>query len=556
MIGRLICGLGVCLLARGPVAAQEPEQGERVLGFVPAGDLSAGDGPAGSVALPPFIERYGPDDPGALFDERGEMGVNRIADLASERFATAIDEGRLVIEVGSRQFRLHGRPVDVDAAAAWLRSMQAAVLERVRVDAWLVPVEDGTIGGETAAVFAADAPLSEELARWQSSAVVAANDLLVLHDTTRRPIVLDVTAGVAQGVSAATPEIGMVWEGVAVGIVVHPLAGSSDLVVSGQFANGRPRRDLRAEPTLAGMPSIEVPELNDHVNTFSARVPDGGGCVVWHGGDRAEGGREALLVRITRLAADVEPPVDVEVIPIGALSQTPLRRHWGGVNWADPDAPLFAFGEDTAPPLLPADEIVALVYQALGDAVDGPGVDVELADDLLLVRGKSAAGNVAREMVRRLEDELLVNASVVLRTATENGRLLHEVGFPTLLGRPCFAFRGTETIEIVGYHSKMAAGAKVLEPHVDHRYSGLFAMLVPVRSSSGGMHVDARVDLLLLEDLRRRSLEGEAGGTLSLAPTRHMTFVHSGPVPRQAPITFGSSRAIGGERVRQTVEIR
>lgn len=556
--------LAVCLSTAVAAQAAVPEtapDNARTMRFVPLGGFHVGTGEARPVPLPPFITEYDADEtPGGLLEFAREaiepVEADQLVGVLQARYGDAMDEDRLYVDLGERGLRLWGEAELVEAAAAYVDALEAVLVPRIRVDAWLVPVEDARIGSDALPVFGPADALDTKTATWHASATVADGQPVDLGDWRRTAVVREINTEVAQNSSVSNPVVGSLNEGVRVAVEVHALAGSADLVVFGQCAVADRRSPIRAEPTgVPGQPSIDVVDVDDLVTSFSARIPAGGGLVVWSGGSGDFGGRNALVVRAQRLSSGAATVEGLTVLPVGALVRAGLDRRTR-CRLDSPYAEPFALTDEEWPAPIDFDVVFDSIQAALGEAIDEERVWIsELGGLRVVLQGDANERAIASEVVRRLEQQMLVNVGVVLRTTAADGRLLHEVAFPALLGRPHAMFRGVETTGVRSQSSEIAQDAAILRPTVESRFGGLAVSFLPMLGTRG-VQVDAEVDLMVLDPATRRALEGEHGGILSTVTKRHARFLYEGPLQRSNVVTLGDGPRVGGMRTTQTLEIR
>jgi hypothetical protein len=552
----------LCLAQLALAQSAPPQDAARAARIVPLGGFPFEAPVPRQVPLPWFLGEVVPRDPASLLDLESlprRVTVDAIVDLLYQRFGQAVEEGRLVFDA-DRALRLFGDAGLVEEAAQFVSAIEAAMVIPVTVEAWWYDARDGRIARDAKPVLSADeaAAAIPDAPLWHGKVRTTAGTTVGLGTWRTTPVVRRVNTEVASEMGIANPVPGTLEEGVRLAVEVHALAGSSDLVVFGQAAFAGRRGPIRTESTgLLGQPSIDVVEVDSDAATFSARVEDGGRLVIWHAGEESTGARRALIVQVRRAEAGPAPE-GVEVLPVGAIVRMGLVRRatYGDADGSDASAPLLAVAGEPGEGggCLDPDALLDLVGATLGEAWEDGAARIETVGENQVVFADADGRRRARELVARLEDSLLVNVGIVARTEAGE-RVLHELAFPALLGRPHLAVRGIESTGVATMRSEIAQKFAVLTPHVDHRFRGIVASLVPL-AGARGIQLDAQVDLAMLEQPRIRSLEGDRGGVLSLQGRDHARLLHRGAVERGRPIDLGEGPQVDGLRSRQSLEIR
>lgn len=421
-------------------------------------------------------------------DDQPRFSIDASHDLLRSLFTAEIDGERLRIDAGTDSLLVLGDAEILDKLRAVVQGAADQLNRPLQVE---VALWDAT-GRETPpammdprqfAQFVANrTPLWRSLAETQNGRVVA------LDRQRWSRYVRDAETEVAQKSSIGQPVTDAFGEGGRVTVRPHALVGGDDLVLHVQFGLAQKRGPVRTLSTgVPGLPDLEVPMLETSYGACSGRITNGGGLAITMRGHPASGGQLILTVR----TAGRTPPMaqgtrGLAIFPCGALTSNALTQR------LLPPSPYPLLGDEEAPGLdieeedmgyLPPTQLEDLVRSALGAEADAEGFAINVGGDYLFVRGNDQAVAKVEAFLRALQDRLLHAVAVrhsghllpsdgSPRDPTVEPTILHEIVFPTMLGRQATLARMLETNVVRDLFVEIAQEASILNPEVDAMQAG------------------------------------------------------------------------------------
>ena len=561
MIAASLMSTAGLLALAAPQGDPPPAQRPQVLRIVPLDDL-VGHSPAPRVPMPPFARDKNVFQwpSGLLVDDDGErIDADSIGELVAQWADRLGGEAELSLTPHSQSLWLRGDERIVERSAEFVRGLVPALAAPLLVEAWLVEgdANDGEMLGTT---FASGQHPLRERATWHATTRTRSGRTATLARWTTSGYVARVDMSVASESVNIVPEIMDLGSGVHLAVEPHALSSSRDLVVFGHLAVAARRPNAVERPVAPeGQPWIELPVLDDLVMTFSARIPDGGGCAVGLLGAADTGSSKILVLRVGREApAAADSAQGVAVLPIGALTRPPLGGRIvlpGRGEEAYPVIPP-AFAEDRGEPPIAGEDLVDLILNAaLAEVGDGGDPSAHRFGDAIVLLGPAAALDRARATVAGLEELLLKHTTVVLRTSRGDDTL-HELVFPAMLGRQHFALRGIETRVVREFFGNVAQKISAIIPGVRPSFAGVQAAVKPSPALAGGVFVEACIEWFETQQQRPHRIGGDQPAEWSDVAERRTRFHHAGPVEQGQAIHFGDGPSATSGYARQVLELR
>lgn len=388
---------------------------------------------------------------------------------------TEIDDGRLRIDPAGDNLLVLGEPAAVARVRDRVREAGEALARGLHVE---VAVWDAT--GRTAPPGRIDPKgfaqwCADQKPLWQGATDTRSGRPVAIDRQRWTRYVRDVEIEVAQKASIGRPATNAFAEGGRVVVAAHSLVGGDELVLFVQFAFAQKRGAVRQLSTgVPNLPDLEVPTLETTYGVFSGRIQNGGALAATLMGDPSSGGQIVVTVRVTgRTPPPAQASAGLGIFPCGALTSPALTHR------VQPPSPYPLLGEEQAVQVeyeedghgyLPSDQLVELVRAALGDGADE--LNLQIGGGYLFVRGDESAMPKVEAVLRGLQDRLLAGVTVRHTGRFEGGEVLHDVVFPTLLGRSAVISRVLETTVLRDLFIEVAQEATMLDPTITTLQTG------------------------------------------------------------------------------------
>jgi hypothetical protein len=393
---------------------------------------------------------------------------------------------------------------------------------------------------------------------WEGNSTAIPNQIVAIGVDQTTPYVADCDVEIAQSSAVANPVVSALHEGTRVQIEVHPLVGSSDLLVFCQFAMGEKvaMRTVDLGPDRA-LPALQAPEMATTLGVMSGRVGNGGALAMQVTGS-LDGRRLVLVVGAERAPVAADLQREFGMWPLSAFLSPALRhrvlrpeRSEGGPQQVS--SPQVVMQEERVAPVDPADAELwlQLLERALGD---GDADATMLDNGCVLVRGDATARQVAARLIETYQEQFLKTVEVEIRTVADgDGSALRTARMPALLGRCQYLVHGIESTSVCDAEVEVAQKSGISDPQVGRQFSGLVAdvRVYPLRGRDLG--ATARVDVTQTGSPTPFALGTEKGATLQQATVGRAAFAFQGALPQNGgALELGDAGelTVGRERMR------
>lgn len=487
-----------------------------------------------------------------LLEVRNEGNLlqpDSIVDLLHHLHTAAFDDGSLRIESRDADLLVFGDTNTITKVREELRELGLVVTRPLQIEVALwaagsTPLAQGILGPTEYAQFA-----EQHRMLWRSRAETTNSRPVALDQQRWTRYLRDVDVEVAQKAKIANPVTDAFSEGGRVVVVPHTLAGGDDLVLYTQFGLAERRGEVAHVATgVPEQPDLEIPTLETVYGACSGHIQNGGALAITMTGAAGSGGNRILTIRATSKV----PPATANLQGLGIYPISALCSQ-GLTQMLTPPDPYPVIGdrkpvaeeitnESPGYGAMTADALLYLLESALGSDV-GENFQMREQGGFLFVFAEATRLARIEAVLRSLQERCLRTVTIhhqgrlaASPGGAESAGILHNLTFPTLIGRYGTLCRQLETNIVRDCYSEIAQDAATTNPEV----AGLqFGNWVRVRTSP--------LEPLVHLDLQAQSAQGEVPAIRRLSPAGALMppsvastrAAHNGAIANGRPIDHG-----------------